>query len=198
MCPGGEVVPASSEEGCICTNGMSLFARDGKNANTALLVSVTPDDFPSSHPLAGIEFQQSIERLAFELSGGDYSAPTIRLEDFLEKRESTAYGEVLPSYPKTVFLSPDAYLPKFITDTLREGLIEFGEYKKGYLFPDAVITGPETRTTSPVRIVRCDYEAEGFEGLFPSGEGAGYAGGIVSAALDGILTAEKLLDKSFI
>ena len=199
MCPGGEVVPAASEEGGICTNGMSLFARDGKNANTALLVSVTPDDFGSAHPLAGIEFQRKIEALAFELSGGDYSAPVIKLGDFLGGRESTEFGEVLPTYsPKTVFLSPDKYFPSFITETLRMGLLKMGDYKKGYLYPDAVITGPETRTTSPVRIVREDYEAEGFDGLFPSGEGAGYAGGIISAALDGILTAEKLLDKRLV
>ena len=195
MCPGGYVVPAASEEGGICTNGMSEFARDGKNANTALLVSVFPSDFPSSHPLAGFELQREIERRAYSI-GDSYKAPVIRLEDFLAFRESTAFGEVTPTYePGTVFSSPDSYLPCFITETLREGLRDMGDYKKGYLYPDAILTGPETRTTSPVKILRENYEAEGIKGLYPAGEGAGYAGGIISSALDGILCAEAILDK---
>ncbi len=195
MCPGGYVVPASSEEGGICTNGMSEFLRDGRNANTALLVSVFPSDFPSTHALSGIEFQRSIERKAYSLSES-YKAPIIRLEDFLLKRESSFVGEVLPTYkPDTFFSSPDNYFPKFITDTLRQGLLSMGEWKKGYLSPDAIITGPETRTTSPVKIVREDFEAEGISGFYPAGEGAGYAGGIISAAVDGVMCAEKILDK---
>lgn len=195
MCPGGYVVPASSEEGGICTNGMSEFLRNGSNANTALLVSVFPSDFPSTHALAGIEFQRSIERKAYSLSNS-YKAPIIKLEDFLLKRNSTSLGEVYPTYkPDTFFASPDEYFPEFITDTLRKGLLSMGEWKKGYLTPDAVITGPETRTTSPVRIVREDFEADGIAGLYPAGEGAGYAGGIISAAVDGVMCAEKILDK---
>lgn len=196
MCPGGFVVPAASEEGGICTNGMSEFKRDGKNANTALLVSVFPSDFPSSHPLSGFTLQREIERRAYALSHS-YKAPVIRLEDFLAFRESVAFGDVMPTYaPGTIFSSPDNYLPHFITETLREGLKDMGDYKKGYLSPDAILTGPETRTTSPVKILREGYEAEDLIGLFPAGEGAGYAGGIISSALDGILCAEAVLDKT--
>ncbi len=196
MCPGGYVVPATSETGGICTNGMSEFARDGKNANTALLVSVFPSDFPSSHPLAGIKLQRSIERRAFELSGGDYKAPVIRLEDFMKGDESHSFGDVLPTYSRgTVFMSPDAFFPKFISETLRMGILDMGEYKKGWLYPDALITAPETRSTSPVRIIREDLEAKGISGLFPAGEGAGYSGGIISSAVDGVVCAEKILDK---
>lgn len=196
MCPGGFVVPAASEEGGICTNGMSEFKRDGKSANTALLVSVFPSDFPSSHPLSGFTLQREIERRAYALSHS-YKAPVIRLEDFLAFRESVAFGDVMPTYaPGTIFSSPDNYLPHFITETLREGLKDMGDYKKGYLYPDAILTGPETRTTSPVKILREGYEAEDVIGLFPAGEGAGYAGGIISSALDGILCAEAVLDKT--
>ena len=196
MCPGGYVVPASSELGGICTNGMSEFARDGKNANTALLVSVFPSDFPSSHPLAGVELQRSIERCAFELAGGDYKAPVIRLEDFMKGCESHSFGDVLPTYSRgTVFMSPDAFFPKFISETLRMGIIEMGKYKKGWLYSDALITAPETRTTSPVKLIRQDLEAKGISGLFPAGEGAGYGGGIISSAVDGVICAEKILDK---
>ncbi len=194
MCPGGYVVPAASEEGGICTNGMSEFARDGENANTALLVSVTPEDFDSRHPLSGIELQRKIERLAFEVSGCDYSAPIIRLEDFLAHRESTALGSVKPTYkPNTKFASPDRYLPEFICTALRDGIKQMCEYKKGYYCPDAVLTGPETRTTSPVRIIRNDDCISNIAGLYPAGEGAGYAGGIISSAADGMICAEKLM-----
>ena len=195
MCPGGYVVPATSEEKGICTNGMSEFRRDGENANTALLVSVFPSDFPSDHALAGIELQREIEKKAYALSSS-YKAPVIRLEDFLSHRESTSFGGVKPSYkPGTIFASPDQYLPDYVCESLRLGLIDMGDYKKGYLYPDAILTGPEARTTSPVKILRENYEAIGFEGLFPAGEGAGYAGGIISASLDGMLTAEAILDK---
>lgn len=197
MCPGGYVVPASSEEGGICTNGMSEFARDGENANTALLVSVTPEDFPSSHPLAGIEYQRSIERRAFDIAGGDYSAPTIRLEDFMEGREATKLGDVTPTYlPATKLLSPDKYLPDYVCETLRDGIKEMCRYKDGYYFPDAVITGPETRTTSPVRIIRGEDMQTSVKGIYPAGEGAGYAGGIISSAVDGILCAEALIERN--
>ena len=196
MCPGGFVVPAASEEKRICTNGMSNFKRDGENANTALLVSVLPTDFDGRDALGGIRLQREIESLAFTLAGGDYKAPVIRLEDFLSRRESARLGDVLPTYkPGTALLSPDNYLPSFITEALRDGLRDMGDYKKGYLYPDAVLTGPETRTTSPVKMVREDFESVSFSGLYPAGEGAGYSGGIISSAVDGIAVAEKLLDK---
>lgn len=197
MCPGGYVVPASSEKGGVCTNGMSEFARDGENANTALLVSVTPEDFGSKHPLAGLDYQRKIERLAFELSGGDYSAPVIRLEDFMERRESLSFGEVLPTYrPGTRFISPDKYLPDYVCETLREGIKEMCQWKEGYYSPDAILTGPETRTTSPVRIMRDRNMEASLKGLYPSGEGAGYAGGIISSAVDGMTCAEKLIERN--
>lgn len=194
MCPGGYVVPASSEENSICTNGMSEFARDGDNANTALLVSVTPEDFPSSHALAGIELQQKIEQLAFEIAGSDYSAPVIRLEDFMARRESEAFGEVLPTYkPSTKFVSPDRYLPDYICESLRLGIEDMCRYKEGYYCPDAVLTGPETRTTSPVKIVRGENLEASIGGIYPAGEGAGYAGGIISSAVDGMMCAKALM-----
>ncbi|MBR6632762.1 MAG: hypothetical protein IKL05_00485 [Clostridia bacterium] len=197
MCPGGYVVPAASEKGGICTNGMSEFARDGENANTALLVSVTPDDFGSNHALAGLDYQRKIERLAFELAGSDYSAPVIRLEDFMEGRESEHFGEVLPTYrPDTKFISPDRYLPDYVCETLREGIKEMCQWKKGYYSPDALLTGPETRTTSPVKINRNGDMEASLKGLYPSGEGAGYAGGIISSAVDGMTCAEKLIERN--
>lgn len=196
MCPGGYVVPAASEEGGICTNGMSEFARDSKNANTALLVSVTPEDFGSDHPLAGIEYQRKIERAAFELCGRRYFAPIIRLEDFLEHRETESVGDTLPSYlPGTVFASPDSYMPDYVCETLRQGICEMCEWKKGYYYPDAIITGPETRTTSPVKILRDNSLEASVKGLYPAGEGAGYAGGIISSAVDGMLCAESLIER---
>ncbi len=196
MCPGGYVVPASSEKGGICTNGMSEFARDSDNANTALLVSVTPEDFGSSHPLAGIEYQRKIEQLAFGLTGS-YAAPVIRLEDFMEGRESTEFGAVLPTYrPCTKFISPDKYLPDYICSTLRDGILEMCQWKEGYYLPDALITGPETRTTSPLRILRNENLEASIKGIYPAGEGAGYAGGIISSAADGMMCAEKLIERN--
>ncbi len=196
MCPGGYVVPATSEEGGICTNGMSEFARDSDNANTALLVSVTPRDFGSSHPLAGIEYQRKIEQLAFKLTGS-YAAPVIRLEDFMKKRETAKLGCVLPSYrPETKFISPDRYLPDYVCRTLREGILDMCQWKEGYYFPDALITGPETRTTSPLRIIRDENLEANVKGIYPAGEGAGYAGGIISSAVDGMMCAEKLIERN--
>ncbi len=194
MCPGGTVVAAASEEGGIVTNGMSENARMANNSNAALLVSVTPNDFKSSDPLAGFVLQRQIEARAFSLSG-DYRAPSFRLSDFLENRPNTAFGSVLPSYPcGTIPKSPNEYLPEYITSSLTAAMPRFDEWLAGYGYPDAVLTGPETRTTSPVRILRGDSgEASGFFGIYPAGEGAGYAGGIVSSAVDGIRTAEKLI-----
>lgn len=197
MCPGGYVVCAASEKNRICTNGMSEFARDGANANSALLVSVTPEDFGSAHPLAGIEYQRKIETDAFYAAGGNYYAPVTRLCDFLENRKPHSLGEVKPTYlPGTAFVMPEEYFPDYITQSLREALYDMFDWMPDYRYGDAVITGPETRTTSPVRIIRSDsLEAEGIQGLYPCGEGAGYAGGIISAALDGILCAERIINK---
>jgi uncharacterized protein len=197
MCPGGTVVAATSEENALVTNGMSEFARDGKNANTALLVTIDKNDFGSDHPLAGINFQRSIEAAAFAAGTGEYKAPVQRLEDFLQKRNTTAFGNVLPTYmPGTAFAELDSYLPDYITSSLRQAIEEMGLWMPGFAYPDALLTGAETRSSSPVRITRGDtLEAIGIKGLYPCGEGAGYAGGIISAAVDGILCAEQILVK---
>ena len=195
MCPGGTVVAAASEKNGLTTNGMSEFARNGRNANAALLVTVEKKDLGSDHPLAGIDYLRKIEAAAFEAGGGGYKAPVQRLEDFLQKRKSTAFGDVLPTYrPGTEFAQGDSYLPNYITNSLRQGISEMGEWMPGFSYPDALLTGVETRSASPVRITRGDsFESIGIKGLYPCGEGAGYAGGIISAAVDGILCAEKIL-----
>ncbi len=195
MCPGGTVVPAASEIGGVVTNGMSEYLRDGRNSNAAFLVSVTPSDFGSDYVLAGMEFQRRIEKQAFVAGGSDYKAPAVRMEDFFHKNKPTAAGSVLPTYPiGTSPVVPEEYLPDFITDSLRESISDFDDWMGGFYCPDAIITGAETRSTSPVRILRGEsYEAEGAEGLYPAGEGAGYSGGIVSSATDGLRVAEALL-----
>lgn len=195
MCPGGEVVAAASESGGIVTNGMSEYARDAENSNAALLVSVTPDDFPSDDPLAGIALQREIENRAFSLTS-DYKAPVTSLGAFLSG-ERGELGCVKPSYRRgTELFDPREYLPSFVTDTLKSAVSDFDDWMGGYLYPDAVLCGPETRTTSPVRVLRgASLETVGIEGLYPTGEGAGYAGGIVSSARDGLLVVEKLLQK---
>ena len=196
MCPGGSVVAAASEQGGIVTNGMSEYARDGENSNAAFLVSVTPDDFPSNDPLAGIELQRRIERAAFELTGKSYLAPTTSMSAFLSRSKSSI-GSVKPSYSVGVKMhSPEEYLPDYVSQSLIEGIYDFDNWMKGFLYPDAVMTGPETRTTSPVRVMRGDdYMAVGIDGLYPTGEGAGYAGGIVSSARDGLMVAEAIINK---
>ena len=195
MCPGGTVVAATSEENGLVTNGMSEYVRDGRNANTALLVTIEKKDLGSDYPLAGVMFQRRIEAAAYAAGGGSYMAPVQRLEDFLHKRNTTAFGDVLPTYlPGTQFAGVDSYLPEYITDSLRQAVSEMGEWMPGFAFPDALLTGAETRSSSPVRIKRGDsFEAIGIKGLYPCGEGAGYAGGIISAAVDGVLCAEKIL-----
>ena len=194
MCPGGSVVAAASEQGGIVTNGMSEYDRMADNSNAALLVSVTPDDFPTDDALSGFELQRVIERRAFSLSS-DYRAPAFRLDDFLTGRANSSFSVVKPSYPRgTVPNSPDKYLPEYITDSLRVAMTDFDAWLNGYSYPDAILTGPETRTTSPVRILRDEHHrALGLCGVYPAGEGAGYAGGIISSATDGIRTAEKLI-----
>ncbi|MCX7922475.1 MAG: FAD-dependent oxidoreductase [Clostridia bacterium] len=197
MCPGGIVVASASENGTIVTNGMSEFARDRENANSALVVSVEPGDFGGSHPLAGVEFQRRWERLAYEVGGKNGSAPIQKLGDFLDSKPSTSLGSVRPSYTGRVALADiNLCLPEFITRTMKESIGYFDNKLKGFGMKEAVLTGVETRTSSPVRIPRGDsLEAEGIKGLYPTGEGAGYAGGIVSAAVDGIRVAERIISE---
>ena len=195
MCPGGQVVAAASEPGRLVTNGMSRFARDGENANAALLVGVGPADFGADGPLAGVEFQRRLEEAAFRLGGGEYRAPAQRAEDFLACRSSPRMGEVSPTYlPGVTPCSLDECLPQFIADSMREGIRRMDARLRGFALPDAVLTAAETRSSSPVRILRgADGQSLSLPGLYPCGEGAGYAGGIVSAAVDGIKCAEQIL-----
>lgn len=197
MCPGGRVVAAASEDNRLVTNGMSEYARNGRNANTALLVTIDLKELGSGDPLAGIAFQRRIEEAAFAAGGGGYRAPVQRLEDFISGRETTAFGEVLPTYlPGTGFAPVDSYMPEVVAASLRQSISEMEAWMPGFAFPDALITGAETRSSSPVRIVRGEsLEAIGIKGLYPCGEGAGYAGGIISAAVDGIRCAEEIIGK---
>lgn len=194
MCPGGSVVCSASEEGMLATNGMSLHARAGLNANSALLASVVPADFGSDDVLAGVEFQRKYERLAFEAGGGNYFAPAQRVEDFLKGRASRSFGEVKPSYQPGVTPSNLALcLPEFAVSALRAALPQLGRMLHGFDAPDAVLTGVETRSSAPVRMDRDARGCSNIEGLYPAGEGAGWAGGIMSAAVDGIRQAQRLL-----
>ena len=197
MCPGGEVVAAASEENRLAVNGMSCFARDGRNANSALLVGITPADFGSEHPLAGVALQREIEEKAYLAGGGGYKAPVIRVEDYLAHRISDHFGKVMPTYiPGTAFASPDSYLPGYVCEALRLGIPEMAKRLHGFDAPDALLTGVESRSSSPVRILRGeDLCSTGLQGLYPCGEGAGYAGGITSAAADGIKCAEAILQQ---
>lgn len=195
MCPGGTVVAASSEEGGMVVNGMSEFARDKENANSALLVGVEPP-FDMPHPLAGIELQRQIERAAFRLGGGNYTAPAQTLADFMAGKPSKTLGSfVNPSCPTGVVPSDlHAVLPRHVCETLCGAMASFDRQFPGFAHPEAVLTGPESRSSSPVRIVRDEfYQATELRGLYPAGEGAGYAGGIVSAAVDGIKCAEAVI-----
>ena len=198
MCPGGTVVAAASEQGGIVTNGMSEFARNADNSNAAFLVSVTPDDFGSDDVLAGIELQRRIEKRAFSVAGGKYKAPTTTLGAFAERRAAELPTTVKPSYPiGTEAISPEEYLPDYITDSLRASIADFDSWMGGFYLPEAAMTGPETRTTSPIRLLRTGgFEADGIAGLYPTGEGAGYAGGIVSSARDGLMVAEAIINKN--
>lgn len=187
MCPGGTVMASSSEENTIVTNGMSKFARDGENANSAVLVNVTPDDFKGDSPLEGIYFQKELEEKAFKLGGSNYFAPIQRFEDFEKNRKSTFIGEIKPTYKPGVTLSNlNEILPEFVSKTLIEGINHFEKSIKGFANPDAILTGLETRSSSPVQITRDENKVSNIKGLYPCGEGAGYAGGIMSAAVDGI------------
>ncbi|WP_320534835.1 NAD(P)/FAD-dependent oxidoreductase [Robbsia andropogonis] len=193
MCPGGTVVAAASEPGRVVTNGMSQYSRNERNANAGIVVGITPDDFPGG-PLAGIAFQRHWEARAFELGGCDYRAPAQRVGDFLAKRSSTQLGSVEPSYKPGVNLTDlSTALPDYVIDAIREALPEIDKKLPGFAMADAILTGVETRTSSPVRVRRNDnYQSINVKGLYPAGEGAGYAGGIYSAAIDGIKVAEAL------
>ena len=249
MCPGGEVIASSSEEKTIVTNGMSKYARDGENANSAVLVNVTPDDLTSEeifssiknymlqqaddiricknisskeessqnfvnltvesknehidnldkeirkdNPLLGMYFQEMLEEKAFALGGNNYNAPIQRVEDFLNNRKTNHIGEINPTYkPETTMSNLQEILPKFVAETLKEGLIYFDRKIKGFANPDAILTGVETRSSSPVTIKRNEQYMSNIKGMYPCGEGAGYAGGIMSAAIDGIRTSRAIL-----
>jgi len=194
MCPGGAVVAAASEAGGVVTNGMSYFARDGKNANSALLVDVRPDDFESDDPLAGLFFQRTWERLAYAAGGGGYRAPAQRVEDFLNGRASVSLAGVAPTYrPGVVPADLRACLPAFAVESMREALRRLSGQLSGFASPDALLTGVETRSSCPVRIPRDEEGQANVRGLFPAGEGAGYAGGILSAAVDGLRAGERAL-----
>ena len=198
MCPGGSVIASASEENEVVTNGMSEHSRDKENANSALLVNVSPEDFDSDYPLAGVEFQRKYEQLAFKLGGENYNAPAQLVGDFLKDKASTSIGDVNPSYnPGITLTSLDECLPGFVVETMKEGIIKLGRKLEGFDMHDAILTGVETRSSSPIRIVRNEetLEAMNVAGLYPCGEGAGYAGGIVTAAVDGIKCAEKIIEK---
>lgn len=196
MCPGGEVIASASQPGGVVTNGMSLHARDGMNANAALLVGITTDDFQDDHPLSGFTLQRQIEKAAFTAGGGDFRAPAQTVGDFMAERETKAFGSVTPTYrPGVTTTDLRSVLPEFITRDLRFALPRLNGMLNGFAFPDAVLTGAETRSSSPVRLPReKDGRATGLEGLYPCGEGAGYAGGIMSAATDGIQAAVNAIN----
>ena len=195
VCPGGQVVAAASNYGQVVTNGMSLRARDGANINGGFLVGVNPDDFGGDDPLAGVRFQEKWERAAFTAGGGDFRAPAQLVGDFLSDRPSTGPRSILPTYrPGVTWTTLKGTLPDFVLDTLKEALPIFDRKLHGFAHPDGVLTGVETRSSSPVRILRDEtFQSPALPGLYPCGEGAGYAGGITSAAVDGIKAAEVLL-----
>ncbi|MFA7051250.1 MAG: hypothetical protein WC189_04095 [Bacilli bacterium] len=194
MCPGGWVMCASSEDGGVVTNGMSESKRDYENSNAALLVNVNPSDFGSLHPLAGVTYQRNIEQKAFILGGSNYHAPIQLVGDFLNDQKSTKLGSVQPSYrPGYKFVELKNLFPPYITQTLKEALLDFNQKIKGFSMHDAILTGPETRSSSPIRMTRDENHESNIKGLYPMGEGAGYAGGIMSSAVDGIKTAEKII-----
>ncbi len=194
MCPGGFVMPATSEEGMVVTNGMSNYARNERNANSALLVQVKKEDFRSDHPLAGVEYQRRLERNAYVAGGGNYRAPVQLVGDFLRDRASAGFGEILPTYAVgTAFADLRAVLPSVITTAMKTAILDMDKRLRGFARPDAILTGVETRTSSPVRLDRGeDMQAVGVAGLYPCGEGAGYAGGITSSAVDGLRVADAI------
>lgn len=196
MCPGGVVMASSSDKNTIVTNGMSYFLRDGENANSAILVNVVPEDFEDDSPLAGIYFQKDLEEKAFILGSSNYFAPIQRVEDFLANKKSSAIGAIKPTYLPGVTLSNlNDILPEFVANTLKEGILHFDTKLQGFANPDSILSGLETRSSSPVKIVRNEFLESNISGVYPCGEGAGYAGGIMSAAVDGIKCAIAILEK---
>lgn len=197
MCPGGQVVAAVSEAGAVVTNGMSHYSRNERNANSGIVVGITPQDFGDKHALAGIALQRDLEKRAFQLGGANYNAPAQLVGDFLAGRSSTALGAVIPSYTPGVTLTDLAdALPDFAITAIREAIPAFDRIIQGFGMNDAVLTGVETRTSSPVRIERDEqFESVNTKGLYPAGEGAGFAGGIISAAVDGMKVAESVAQK---
>ncbi len=196
MCPGGVVIPAASEEGGVVTNGMSLYARDGKNSNSALMVQMRSEDW-GQNLFDGMNFQRSIEERAFNFGGGNYCAPVQLVKDFLSNKVSCGFGEVMPTYARgTAFAPLNEILPPIAVNALKAAIPDMDRRLKGFAFPDAVLTGVETRFSSPLRIVR-DEEGESVsvKGLYPCGEGSGYSGGITSSAADGLKIAEKIFEK---
>lgn len=195
MCPGGVVVASASEKETIVTNGMSRFARDAENSNSALLVSITEKDLDLSDIMSGVKLQEKIEHAAFSAAGSNYKAPCNLVGDFLQGKTSTGFGSIKPSYlPGTTFVLPDKYLPDYVCKSLKFALPLFAQKIKCFGNPEAVLTGPETRSSSPIRIVRGEnLQSVSLEGLYPCAEGAGYAGGIVTAAIDGIKCALAVL-----
>lgn len=196
MCPGGYVIASASEEGHVVTNGMSEHARNSCNANSAILVNIMPSDFESHHPLAGIALQRRFEALAFDLGDRCYKAPVQRLEDFNKNKMTTHIGIVKPTYqPGVVYSNLREAMPNFMSEAIYEAMQAFGGKIQNFDHPDAIFTGFETRSSSPVRIVRNKQYESNIKGLYPAGEGAGYAGGITSAAVDGIQVAEHLISQ---
>jgi uncharacterized FAD-dependent dehydrogenase len=194
MCPGGTVVAAASEHGGVVTNGMSQYSRHERNANSAIVVGIDPErDYPG-HPLAGIALQRKLEQLAFKVGGENYQAPAQLIGDFLAGKPSTELGEVKPSYTPNIKLTDLAQiLPQFAVEALREAIPAFDKQIKGFAKADGLLTGVETRTSSPINIKRgANYQSINIRGLYPAGEGAGYAGGILSAGIDGIKVAEAV------
>ena len=197
MCPGGYVMPSTAQEGYLVTNGMSEYSQDGENSNAALLVNIGKEDFDSDNPLAGIEFQKKWEKKAFEVGGSNYHAPVQLVGDFLNNKKSTDIKSIVPTYkPGVTPTSLDECLPEIVLKSLKEALPHLDKKINGFAHPDAVLTAIESRSSSPVRIVR-DKETlqSNISGIYPAGEGAGYAGGIISSAVDGLRVAETILHK---
>ncbi|MGI6608887.1 MAG: NAD(P)/FAD-dependent oxidoreductase [Erysipelotrichaceae bacterium] len=195
MCPGGEVIASTSEDGSIVTNGMSYYKRDKENANAALLVNVTPDDFKDDDVLAGMHFQKELEQAAYSLAGSNNNAPVQRVEDFINNVASKTVGHIIPSYkPGYTLTDLNKILPEYVSKTIKEALSYFDKKIKGFNNPDAILTGVETRSSSPVTIVRNENMQASVPKIYPCGEGAGYAGGITSSAVDGIRVAFKIIE----
>jgi len=197
MCPGGRVVASSSDSQQVVVNGMSNYARNEANANSAIVVQVGPGDFIGNDPLCGMRFCEDLEKKAFELGGGDYSAPISRIDDFLKHKKTSRIGSVRPSYlPGTTFASLWDCLPSSVANGIAEGILDFGKKLKGFDLADGILTGVESRTSSPIRILRDELgRSVSHATVYPVGEGAGYAGGIISAAVDGLRAAERIIAK---